>query len=64
MFWPLSPFYIWPSVLYAAAPPDLSACVPIKHLSSVRIYCLNSRVLLLKGQKYIGACIENDGGLL
>lgn len=37
------PFYIWPSVLYAAAPPDLSACVPIKHLSSVCIYCLNSR---------------------
>lgn len=44
MFWPFPPsFYIWPSVVRAAAPPDPSAYVPIKHLSSVRIDCLNSR---------------------
>lgn len=66
-------FYIWPSVLHAAAPPDLSACVPIKHLSSVCIYCLNSRGRVsavapvsscLKGQKYIGGYIENNNSLL
>lgn len=44
----LSPFYIWPSVVRAAAPPDPSAYVPIKHLSPVRIDCLNSRAPSLR----------------